>query len=93
MTGPAARRSAAVVAALATVAIWGVNYPALKVALREMHPLALTGWRFVLAAFLIGGQAAVRRERALPPRGGWGLAALLALTGVGLYQWFFIWGL
>jgi len=93
VTGPAARRSAAVVAALATVAIWGVNYPALKIALREMHPLALTGWRFVLAALLIGGQSALLRERALPPRGGWGLAALLALTGVGLYQCFFIWGL
>jgi len=72
VTGPAARRSAAVVAALATVAIWGVNYPALKIALREMHPLALTGWRFVLAALLIGGQSALLRERALPPRAGGG---------------------
>jgi drug/metabolite transporter (DMT)-like permease len=87
------RRFPAVLAALATVAIWGVNYPALKVALREMHPLALTGWRFVLAAALIGGQAAVRREPILPPSGRRALALLLALAGVGLYQVFFIWGL
>jgi drug/metabolite transporter (DMT)-like permease len=93
VSGPPARRSAAVLAALATVTIWGVNYPALKVALLEMHPLALTGWRFVLAAALIGGQAALRPGSVLPPPGRRALALLLALAGVGLYQVFFIWGL
>ena len=93
MSGSWSPRSAAVLAALATVAIWGVNYPAMKVALRELHPLALTGWRFVLAAALIGSQAALRTGPVLPPRGRRALALLLALAGVGLYQVFFIWGL
>jgi len=93
VSGSWSPRSAAVLAALATVAIWGVNYPAMKVALRELHPLALTGWRFVLAAALIGSQAALRTGPVLPPRGRRALALLLALAGVGLYQVFFIWGL
>ncbi|HUM02741.1 MAG TPA: DMT family transporter [Thermoanaerobaculia bacterium] len=87
-----ARRALAVSFALLTVAIWGVNYPAMKIALREMHPLAYTGWRFVLAASLLLAEASWRGGPALPARGQRGLAALLALTGVGLYQVFFAWG-
>ncbi|MGE5346293.1 MAG: DMT family transporter [Acidithiobacillales bacterium] len=92
MTSPPARRALAVWLALLTVGIWGVNYPAMKVALREMHPLAYTGWRFVLAAGLLLAETSWRREPALPPRGQRALALLLALTGVGLYQVFFAWG-
>ncbi len=86
------RRARAVFLALLTVTIWAVNYPAMKVALREMHALAYTGWRFVAAASLLLVEAAVRREPALPPAGERRLALLLAVTGVGLYQWFFAWG-
>jgi drug/metabolite transporter (DMT)-like permease len=92
VTPAPSRRALAVGLALATVTIWGVNYPAMKVALREMHPLAYTGWRFVLAAGLLVAEASWRRRPALPPRGQRGLALLLALTGVGLYQVFFAWG-
>ncbi|HQR46301.1 MAG TPA: EamA family transporter, partial [Thermoanaerobaculia bacterium] len=84
MPPPHPRRALAVVFALLTVAVWGVNYPAMKVALREMHPLAYTGWRFVLAAGLLLAEAAARREPALPPRRVWGLAALLAVACLGL---------
>ena len=87
-----AHRVLAVSFALLTVTVWGVNYPAMKVALREMHPLTYTGWRFVIAVSLLLAEAAWRREPALPARGQRGLAALLALTGVGLYQVFFAWG-
>jgi tryptophan synthase beta chain len=40
VTPAPARRALAIWLALLTVAVWGVNYPAMKVALREMHPLA-----------------------------------------------------
>jgi len=89
---PATPRALAVWLALLTVAVWGVNYPAMKVALREMHPLAYTGWRFVLAAGVLLAESSWRREPAFPPRGQRALALLLALTGVGLYQVFFAWG-
>ncbi len=92
MTAPL-RRPLAVLAALTSVVIWAVNYPAMKVAFRELSPLAFTGWRFLLATTLLFAEALVRRERIVPPPGARGLALLLALSGVGLYQWLYALGL
>lgn len=92
MTAPL-RRSLAVLAALTSVVIWAVNYPAMKIAFRELSPLAFTGWRFLLATTLLFAEALVRRERIVPPPGARGLALLLALSGVGLYQWLYALGL
>lgn len=78
--------------ALFAVVVWAVNYPAMKVAFREIEPLAYTGWRFVLASAVVLGGCALRRERILPPRPTWPLAALLALSGIGVYQWFYALG-
>ena len=92
MTAPL-RRPLAVLAALVSVVIWAVNYPAMKVAFREISPLAFTGWRFLLATTVLFAEALVRRERILPPPGTRGVALLLALSGVGLYQWLYALGL
>ncbi|HEX7616158.1 MAG TPA: DMT family transporter [Thermoanaerobaculia bacterium] len=92
MTAPL-RRPLAVLAALTCVVIWAVNYPAMKVAFREISPLAFTGWRFLLATTLLFAEALVRRERLVPPPGARGLALLLALSGVGMYQWLYALGL
>ncbi len=92
MTAPL-RRPLAVLAALTSVVIWAVNYPAMKVAFREISPLAFTGWRFLLATSLLFAEALVRRERLVPPPGARGLALVLALSGVGLYQWLYALGL
>ncbi|HMA29035.1 MAG TPA: DMT family transporter [Thermoanaerobaculia bacterium] len=92
MTAPL-RRPLALLAALASVVIWAVNYPAMKVAFRELSPLAFTGWRFVLATTFLLGEALVRRERLVPPPGARGLGLVLALSGVGLYQWLYALGL
>jgi len=87
------RRPLAVLAALTSVVIWAVNYPAMKVAFRELSPLAFTGWRFLLATAFLFAEALVRRERLVPPPGARGLAVLLALSGVALYQWLYALGL
>ncbi|MEO6324372.1 MAG: DMT family transporter [Thermoanaerobaculia bacterium] len=81
-----------VVCALICVVIWAVNYPAMKVAFRELQPLAYTGWRFIIATVVLVGMGLARRERLLPPPGGRKLAVVLALSGVGIYQWFYSWG-
>jgi drug/metabolite transporter (DMT)-like permease len=86
-------RSLAVLAALTSIVIWAVNYPATKIAYRELSPLAFTGWRFLLATALLLAEARARRERVLPPPGARGLALFLALSGVGLYQWLYALGL
>ena len=88
-----ARRTLALAGALLSILIWGVNYPAMKVAFREMSPLAFTGWRFVIATAFLLAEARVRREPVIPPKGVRGLAVVLALSGVGVYQWFYAQGL
>ena len=92
MTAPL-RRPLAVLAALVSVVIWAVNYPAMKIAFREISPLAFTGLRFLLVMAFLLTEALVRRERLVPPPGARGLAVVLALSGVGLYQWFYALGL
>jgi drug/metabolite transporter (DMT)-like permease len=87
------RRPLALAGALLSIVIWAVNYPAMKIAFREMSPLAFTGWRFVIATGFLLAEARVRREPVVPPRGVRGLAAVLALSGVGVYQWFYAQGL
>ncbi len=74
------------------VLVWAVNYPAIKIAYREMSPLAYTGWRFVAASAVLVGWCLARSEPVVPKRDAWPLAALLALSGVGVYQVFFALG-
>jgi drug/metabolite transporter (DMT)-like permease len=66
--------------------VWGVNYPATKIAYRELSPLAYTGWRFLLAAVLILGWAVRNGALILPPRGLRRYGLLLAMAGIGVYQ-------
>ena len=91
--GQTGRRPLALAGALLSILIWAVNYPALKVAFREMPPLAVTGWRFLIATAFLLAEARWRREPVAPPKGVRGLAAVLALSGVGVYQWLYSQGL
>lgn len=88
-----ARRPLALAGALLSILIWSVNYPAMKVAFRELSPLAFNGWRFSIATAFLLAEARLRREPIAPPRGVRGLALLFALSGVGVYQWFYAQGL
>lgn len=72
--------------------MWAVNYPAMKVAFREIEPLAYTGWRFVIASAVVLVTSAARQEPIEVPRSAWPLAILLALSGIGVYQWFYALG-
>ena len=59
-----------------------------------MSPLAFTGWRFVLAtAFLLAEALAPAGARSCRRPGARGLALVLALSGVGVYQWLYALGL
>jgi drug/metabolite transporter (DMT)-like permease len=91
--GQIARRPLALAGALLSVLIWAVNYPAMKVAFRELSPLALTGWRFAIATAFLLAEARLRREPVVPPPGVRSLAVVLALSGVGVYQWLYPLGL
>lgn len=86
MPSPLSIRSKAFLGVLLCVGVWGLNYPATKIAYQELSPLAYTGWRFLIAAALILGWAVRNGAPLLPPRGLRRYGLLLALTGIGVYQ-------
>ena len=79
-------RSKALLGVVLCVVVWGVNYPATKIAYREFSPLAYTGWRFLIAAALILWWAWRNGAPLLPPRGLRFQGFFLAMAGIGLYQ-------
>jgi drug/metabolite transporter (DMT)-like permease len=82
----ASARSKALLGVVVCVVVWGVNYPATKIAYREFSPLAYTGWRFLVAAALILGWAFRNGAPILPPRGFRRHGFFLAMAGIGFYQ-------
>jgi len=86
------------IALLFTVFVWGLNFPILKGALGAMHPHAVNGFRFLVAALVLGFLYVVKGyHRAFPlvpslRRHGLSIV-LLTLGGWVLYQLFFIIGL
>ena len=86
MPSPASARSKALLGVVLCVVVWGVNYPATKIAYREFSPLAYTGWRFLIAGALILGWAFRNGAPILPPRGLRRHGFLLAMAGIGIYQ-------
>ena len=86
MLAPFSPRSKALLGVVFCVAVWGVNYPATKIAYKELSPLAYTGWRFLIAAVLILWWAVRNGAPVLPPRGLRRYGLLLAMAGIGIYQ-------
>ena len=86
MPSPFSARSKAFLGVVLCVGVWGVNYPATKIAYKELSPLAYTGWRFLIAAALILGWAVRNGAPVLPARGLRRYGLLLAMAGIGIYQ-------
>ena len=76
-----------------TAFFWGGTWIAGRSAVQEMSPLAVASWRFLLATLTLG--ALLWRREGLPrwsPR-DWLVLGSLGLTGVFLYNVFFLYGL
>lgn len=76
---PLSRRSAFVLLAL-VIAIWGVNWPVIKVGLESIPPFTFAALRVVLGAITMFAVLAVRGELAWPKRSD---ASLLISVGLG----------
>lgn len=50
-------------ALLATVLVWGVNFPVLKAALAVMHPHVINAFRFMFSAVVLGSIYVVRQRQ------------------------------
>lgn len=77
---------AAVLLIAAITVLWGLNWPAMKIAVSEVSP-----WTFRVICVLISGPgllalAALTGERRLPPRPVW--PALLLLSSLNVTGWF-----
>lgn len=76
-----------------TAFFWGGTWIAGRSAVQEMSPLAVASWRFLLAALALG--ALLYRREGVPrwSMRDWLILAGLGLTGVFLYNVFFLYGL
>src|SRR2546428_5269190 len=72
------RRGSIDLAMLALVIVWGVNFPIVKIAFREMTPMVFNALRFGGATVLLLAVLG-RAGEAVPPK-----AKLVKLVGVGL---------
>lgn len=79
---------------LSLALIWGLNFPVVKLALEELHPLAFNALRFPLAAGVLFLLVRPFSHRATPIRGeDWPRIVALGIVGNVVYQFFFIFGL
>jgi drug/metabolite transporter (DMT)-like permease len=77
----------------ALVLCWGANFSVVKLALRDLSPLAFTCLRFVLASAVLGVFLAVGGDRVRIGRGHWPAVIGLGLLGTTAYQALFIYGI
>jgi len=76
-----------------TIVIWGVNYAAIKAALRELDPYAFNALRFVLATLTLFVLARLRGPMPRIPGRDLAKLALLGVLGNTFYQVIFIEGI
>ena len=73
--------------ALLAVVIWGGNFIATKVTLREASPATIVFLRFGIGIIILGIAMGMRKQFALPTRAELGYFALLGFIGVTFHQW------
>jgi drug/metabolite transporter (DMT)-like permease len=81
-----------IVAGMAVVyVVWGSTYVAMRVGVRDLPPLLLSGVRFLLAGLLLAAWCATRPDFHRPTRQNWRDAAILGLlmpaAGTGGATW------
>jgi drug/metabolite transporter (DMT)-like permease len=79
-------------AMLAMVVVWGVNFPIMKITLREMSPMVFNALRFSGATVLLWAVGAGGNSPPVP-RAAWSGIVALGLLGNAVYQIAFIQGL
>lgn len=80
-------------ALVALILFWGANFSLVKLALRDLAPLAFTTLRFLLASSVLWVFLKVGGERVRIGRAHWPAAIGLGAVGTTVYQTFFIYGI
>ena len=90
---PPSRNLAVDASLLLTAVVWGLNFPVLKLALREMGPLVVNAIRFPLAALVVAVLLRAQGRRLVPRRRDWPSVLALGVVGHFAYQTSFVYGL
>jgi hypothetical protein len=77
---------AAVILIAAITVLWGLNWPAMKVAVGEVSPWTFRAICVLISAPGLLGLAALAGDRRLPPRHLW--PPLLLMSSLGITGWF-----
>jgi drug/metabolite transporter (DMT)-like permease len=80
-------------ALIALVVFWGANFSLVKLALRDLNPLAFTALRFLLASGVLWVFLKVGSDRVRINRPQWLAVIALGLVGTTVYQVLFIYGI
>lgn len=83
-TPPGAPRGAVPLLA-AVVLVWGVNWPAMKLALLDVGPFTFAALRMAIGAACLFALAAARGRLRPPERADWPIVASVGLLQMGLY--------
>ena len=78
---------------LLTAIFWGGSWIAGRVAVQEASPFAVASWRFCIAALALGVLLLQREGRPRWTLAQWGWVTALGLSGIFLYNIFFLYGL
>jgi drug/metabolite transporter (DMT)-like permease len=80
-------------ALLALILFWGANFSLVKLALRDLSPLAFTSLRFLLASGVLWVFLKAGRDRVRINRLHWLAVIGLGIIGTTIYQTLFIYGI
>ena len=78
---------------LLTALFWGGTWIAGRVAVQEVSPFAIASWRFFIASLALGSLLYLREGYPRWSLRDWLMLASLGLTGVFIYNIFFLYGL
>jgi drug/metabolite transporter (DMT)-like permease len=70
---------------LAVTLFWGINWPVMKIAVRELPPLGFRGGALLLGGLLLLAIARAAGKPLLPPKGKW--KALIWLASTNILAW------
>lgn len=90
---PNSPRNLVRLALVALVVFWGANFSLVKLALRDVSPLAFTTLRFLLASGVLWVFLKVGGDRVQVSRASWPVLIGLGLVGTTAYQTLFIYGI
>jgi drug/metabolite transporter (DMT)-like permease len=69
------------------VIVWGASFIATKLALRDLLPVTVVWFRFLIGVIILGVAARLRHQYSLPRKQDWLYLGILGFLGITFHQW------